>query len=143
MTKVKKKQNTTAKSIAFEILNEKMIAMGNSKKKFPKRSPNNEKKFVTPSYVDEIANLLKKFHPLDLFKTIVIAETYIDNTNEFVKFSLLFEIFFSIHLEEFGVERITSYEEFSKVLLNIFKNLPHNAMIEDFSPIADWGQVKY
>ena len=143
MAIIKKKHKTKSKSVAFDILNEKMMMMGNPKKSIPKVTPNNEKKIAIPSYINEITDLLKKFHPLDLFKTILIAETYIDNINGYVKFSLLFEIFFSIKLEEFDEERITSYEDFSKVLLSIYKIVPHNAMVEDFYPIDDWGQVKY
>lgn len=139
----KKKHKTKSKSVAFDILNEKMMTMGNPKKSIPKVTSNNEKKIVIPSYINEIKDLLKKFHPLDLFKTILIAETYIENVNGFVKFSLLFEVFFSINLEEFGHERITSYEDFSRVLISIYKIIPHNEMIEDFYSIDDWGQVKY
>ncbi len=143
MTKIKKKQNTTAKSTSLEILNERMMTMGNPKKSITRVKSNNGKKIVIPSYINEIKYLLKKFHPLDLFKTILIAETYIENVNGFVKFSLLFEVFFSINLEEFGKERITSYEEFSRVLLSLYKIIPHNPMVEDFHPINDWGKVKY
>ncbi|WEI13321.1 hypothetical protein PX667_04055 [Acinetobacter soli] len=85
---------------------------------------------------------MREYHPIDVFKTILIAESWVPNINHFIKFSLLFEIFFTISKDDFIGKRIENYEDFSFFLTKVFKVLPHNPMMEDFHPVGDWGEVK-
>lgn len=136
----RKKNNSKVK--AFNILNDKIMSIGKSNN-INYKKPISRHDNVTPNYVFEIIGLMKNYHPMDLFKTIVIAETWLENINNFVKFSLLFELYFSIELKDFGNKRIIEYKDFSEILKNIYKIVPHNPMIEDFYPVADWGEIKY
>ena len=86
---------------------------------------------------------MREYNPIDIFKTILIAESWVPNINHFIKFSLLFEIFFTISKEDFIGKRIKNYNDFSFFLNRVFKILPHNPIIEDFYPVGDWGEVKF
>jgi len=140
----KNKKTSQSKFNAFQQMNEKLMSLGGvNEEKKPKIKKSIGKEKEVPDYVKKIVDIFEKFHPLDLFKTLLIAETYLENINHYVKFSLLFDIYFSIKVQKFGEKRIQSYEDFSNVLKVIYCETPHNPMVEDFYPIADWGTVKY
>ncbi|MBP2544475.1 hypothetical protein [Acinetobacter guillouiae] len=141
---MKKKARSHGKEIFFDLFNNKMMEIGkqnninNSIKKTEA-----EKVIPVQKYEIDLMKIMKEYHPVDVFKAILIAESWVPNINHFIKFALLFEIFFTISKEDFIGKRIENYKEFSVFLAKIFRILPYNSMVEDFYPVGDWGEVKY
>lgn len=141
---MKKKARSHKKGKIFDLFNNKMMEIGNQNNiKNSISNINAEKIIPVQKYEIDLIKIMKQYHPIDIFKAILIAESWIPNLNHFIKFSLLFEIFFTINKEDFIGEKIESYNDFSDFLAEIFMILPHNPSVEDFYPVGDWGDVKY
>ena len=142
---MKRNNNSPNRGQVFDLITNKIMDIGKQVEVQAKKKSKTEikKPRKIPKFELNLIQVMKEYHPLDVFKSILIAESWIPNLYSFIKFSLLFEIFFTISEEEFKNKRIKNYQEFSSFLNNIFKFLPHNPMIEDFSPVGDWGEVKY
>lgn len=142
---MKRNNNSPNRGQVFDLITNKIMDIGKQVEVQAKKKSKTEikKPRKIPKFELNLIQVMKEYHPLDVFKSILIAESWIPNLHSFIKFSLLFEIFFTISEEEFKNKRIKNYQEFSSFLNNIFKFLPHNPMIEDFSPVGDWGEVKY
>ena len=142
---MKKKINSNKKKATFDFFNEKLMDIVNKQQPVISNKIQEEQisTISTPTYEIEIKSLMQKYHPLDVFKSVLIAENFLDNNDHYIKFSLLFEIFFSISKEKFKGEKIDSYQCFNNFISNLFTKLPHNPMMEDFFPVKDWGEIKY
>lgn len=142
---MKKKTNPNKNKATFDFFNEKLMGIVNKQQPVISNKIQEEQisTMPTPAYEIEIKNLMQKYHPLDVFKSILIAENFLDNNDHYIKFSLLFEIFFSISKDKFKGEKICSYQCFSNFTSDIFAKLPHNSSMEDFFPVKDWGEIKY
>lgn len=143
MSKKRNNNNKNAKKFAFNLLNDKIFEFAKPQSSTTKKI-NKEHEYIDISkQINDLKKILTEYHPLDIFKTLLIAETWLGNIDEYIKFSLLFNIYFSIKLNDFGDKKVNTYDEFHHVLQKIYKKVPHNPAVEDFSPIADWGEVKY
>lgn len=92
---------------------------------------------------EKLQSIYKKYDPLDVFKSLSIAELWLPNLSSFVGFSLAINAFLNLESKDFSVKKIDTYEIFIDFISEVFQHIPHNPMIEDFHPIKDWGQVKY
>lgn len=141
---MKKKNSSADRGKTFDLFTNKMMEFGKQKNDIRnnKKKLEAEKIIPIPNYEIDLIKIMREYHPIDVFKTILIAESWVPNINHFIKFSLLFEIFFTISKDDFIGKRIENYEDFSFFLTKVFKVLPHNPMMEDFHPVGDWGEVK-
>lgn len=124
---------------SFNVENDKIFEI---MKKMQFQSTNTVNNASLDEACKNLSNIYSKFHPLDVFKSIVISETWLPNLSSFIKFSWALEVFFSMKEDQFHNVRIDSYEIYKDFIVSIHEILPHNPMLEDFHPVKDWG-VKY
>jgi hypothetical protein len=83
------------------------------------------------------------YDPEDIILTLAISDLWLPNVASQVKHHLAFAIFASVAPDRFAEKaRINDYATFRKVLDEVYSLLPHFAMLEDYVPESDWGEVK-
>lgn len=111
MSKKRKNNNKNAKKFAFNLLNDKIFEFAKPQSSTTKKI-NQEHEYIDISkQINDLKKILTEYHPLDIFKTLLIAETWLGNLDEYIKFCLLFNIYFSIKLNDFGDKKINTYDD--------------------------------
>ena len=77
---MKKKINSNKKKATFDFFNEKLMDIVNKQQPVISNKIQEEQisTISTPTYEIEIKSLMQKYHPLDVFKSVLIAENFLD-----------------------------------------------------------------
>lgn len=79
----------------------------------------------------------------DVMLTLGVSDLWLPNISSQIKHLFAFGIFASISPDRFNSNsQIESYEEFCVVLKRIHDLLPAFPTLEDYVPVADWGEVR-
>lgn len=99
---------------------------------------------ITNQNVKALRLTFEKYSFVDIWKFIFISDLWLPNIGSSVKHQFLFSVLLSIPVEQFKTtDSIRSYEDFESLYHIILSDLPSFPMLEDYSPEADWGEIKY
>lgn len=90
----------------------------------------------------QLCGSLARYRAEDVILAGTISELWLPNITSQVKHQLLLRVAVSMApLEYSGAEPLDSYEDFRAFLLDAYAALPDFAMMEDYVPEPDWGEV--
>jgi hypothetical protein len=108
--------------------------------KKPKES-NQTDPFLTAA--NAISKAFSRYSVKDVAESLFISDTWLPNISSLVKHQFLTLVMASKQPEEFASEnQINSHEDFAQFLEAVYPLIPSFSSIEDFVPVADWGQVR-
>jgi len=91
-----------------------------------------------------ICSLFRKYSFNDIYQSLTISDLWLPNISSMFKHSLAMYCCISLKEQDFNQnDQISNYNDFKVLIINLYKLLPNNPMIEDFIPEADWGEIKY
>lgn len=94
------------------------------------------------SSVNRIKLLFKEYKFLDIALTICVSELWPMNVASHAKHALAWSILLGLSEEDEKAKSISNYKEFSLFLNKLYCLWPELPCLEDYSPVADWGQIK-
>ena len=86
--------------------------------------------------------LLCQYDAADVARAIGVSELWPANAGSHVKHAFAWCVFLDAPLKGRGGRRIESYADFQQFAEALYAVWPHFPDLEDFSPEADWGQIK-
>lgn len=95
-----------------------------------------------PIQVRHTRGILSQYDAADVALAIGVSELWPANAGSHVKHVFTWCIFLDTPLEGRGSRRIESYVDFQRFVEALYATWPHFPTLEDFSPEADWGQIK-
>lgn len=91
-----------------------------------------------------ICSLFRKYSFNDIYQSLTISDLWLPNISSMFKHSLAMYCCISLKEQDFNQnDQISNYNDFKVLIINLYKLIPNNPMIEDFIPEADWGEIKY
>ncbi|MGZ6470580.1 MAG: hypothetical protein ACXWRZ_05435 [Bdellovibrio sp.] len=101
-------------------------------------------KIVTSKSKADLKAVFQEYSFEDIWRYIFICDLWLPNIAAYAKHQFLLCLLLSCPLSTFEAEsKIKSYEDFCLIFKKISSLLPSFPMIEDYSPEADWGQIKH
>ena len=94
------------------------------------------------SDVEAMNSLLQQYEYGDAAIALCVSELWPANAGSYVKHILTWRLLLGLQDEEHRGMAIRTYEEFKGFVETLYATWPEFPMLEDFSPEADWGQVK-
>ncbi|MEZ8108913.1 hypothetical protein ACED56_07505 [Vibrio splendidus] len=85
---------------------------------------------------------LEKYRRIDAAVAIGVSELWPQNVASSVKHSFTWMTLLGIKNSSLSSRAISTYDEFKEFTTELYKIWPEFPTLEDFSPEADWGQVK-
>ena len=92
--------------------------------------------------LEDTRDLLCQYNRVDLAIALCTSELWPPNTGSPVKHIFAWHILLKLKDDEHGRTPISSYDEFKQFAASLYNAWPEFPMLEDFSPEADWGQIK-
>lgn len=92
--------------------------------------------------VRQTRTLLSQYDAADVALAIGVSELWPANAGSHVKHAFAWCLFLDTPLGSRGGRRIESYADFQRFAEALYATWPHFPTLEDFSPKADWGQIK-
>ncbi|EOX6952456.1 MAG: hypothetical protein E7H78_28620 [Klebsiella michiganensis] len=86
--------------------------------------------------------LFRRYKRLDVAVALCASELWLANTGSSVKHIFAWCTLLELPGESQGDMSIDSYEDFKAFTEELYASWPEFPMLEDFSPEADWGQIK-
>ena len=86
--------------------------------------------------------LFRRYKRLDVAVALSASELWLANTGSSVKHIFAWCTLLELPGESQGDMSIDSYEDFKAFTEELYASWPEFPMLEDFSPEADWGQIK-
>jgi hypothetical protein len=91
---------------------------------------------------DSLRRFFAKFNPVDVIVSLGVSELWLPNRSSQVKHVFALQVALSMRASEFTTtSRIETYDEFQAFTGDLQRLLPVFAMLEDFVPEPDWGEV--
>ena len=91
---------------------------------------------------DQMRLFLEKYRRIDAAVAIGVSELWPQNVASPIKHSFAWMTLLGIENSSLSSRPISTYDEFKEFATELYKVCPEFPMLEDFSPEADWGQVK-
>ncbi|MCC9597768.1 MULTISPECIES: hypothetical protein [unclassified Rubrivivax] len=92
--------------------------------------------------VRKTRDLLRQYDAADVAIAIGVSELWPPNAGSPVKHALAWCVFLDTPLKGRGGKKINNYAEFREFSEALYETWPKFPTLEDFSPEADWGQIK-
>lgn len=92
--------------------------------------------------LEETRAIFRQYKRLDSAIALSVSELWPANTGSPVKHIFAWDVLLDLPHSDQGGRSITSYTDFKTFANALYKAWPEFPMLEDFSPEADWGQVK-
>jgi hypothetical protein len=99
-----------------------------------------EKKFQAS--LEATRNVLRSYKRLDAILALGVSDLWPENVASPVKHLFAWTVLLGLDDGEGDLQPIASYQEFQVFIEEIYAAWPDFPMLEDFTPEADWGQVK-
>lgn len=87
-------------------------------------------------------NVLRQYKRIDSMLALNVSDMWPENVASPVKHLFAWSTLLELEDTDIGVKSITSYQEFKAFAEAIYAASPDFPMLEDFSPEADWGQIR-
>ncbi|WP_231638306.1 hypothetical protein [Piscinibacter sakaiensis] len=92
--------------------------------------------------VAAVEGLLRQYARLDASVALGVSDLWPPNVASPVKHVFVWAVLLGLESEPSSPQRIETYEDFSRFATAIYAACPSFPSLEDFSPEADWGQVR-
>lgn len=93
---------------------------------------------------NQLRELYARYTAEDVIISLSVSDLWLPNISSQVKHLLGFSIAVGMPIKNFnGSVRIESYSDFKKFIQQVYEFFPDFAMMEDYVPEADWGEVKF
>lgn len=92
--------------------------------------------------VSTIADVLRKYARFDAAVALGVSDLWPPNVSSPIKHLFAWAVLLGLDSELESPQSITTYADFTRFISEIYAVWPSFPMLEDFSPEADWGQVK-
>lgn len=94
--------------------------------------------------IKKLKALYKKYSLNDLVTSLFCSSLWLPNISSPVKHQLYYAILSMMEVDDFETnDKITNYQDFKKLLDQIYSLSPSFHYLEDYVPESDWGQIKY
>lgn len=92
--------------------------------------------------VSPVEGVLRQYGRFDAAAALGVSEVWPSNVASPVKHAFAWAVLLGLGAEQEGAKPIKTYDEFSCFVTELYAAWPSFPMLEDFSPEADWGQVR-
>lgn len=103
-------------------------------------STDHEKRFQ--AQIDKIRALFRQYRRPDVALSLCVSELWPANTGSPIKHIFAWRVLLDVAGDAQEGASITSYTDFKTFIGALYAAWPEFIMLEDFSPEADWGQIK-
>ena len=91
----------------------------------------------------QLAKIFLSYNPHDVLISLSSSDLWLPNIGSQVKHILAFSVFVSLNPLQFATDnRIENYSSLIEFLGKVHSALPDFAMLEDYVPETDWGEIK-
>lgn len=87
-------------------------------------------------------NVFRRYRPIDAAIALNVSDLWPANVGSMVKHIYAWGVLLGLGPSDSDAMRISSYSEFCEFATSLFSAWPEFPMLEDFSPEADWGQIR-
>ncbi|WP_344954329.1 hypothetical protein [Zobellella aerophila] len=93
-------------------------------------------------HLEATRTLFRQYNPLDAAIALCVSELWPANTGSPIKHIFAWRVLLEIAQDTQEGGQITSYTDFKAFTESLYEAWPEFPMLEDFSPEADWGEIK-